>query len=352
MISYSLTQHILTIGCKYAHPKGGIAVLLSNYSKYIFTKFNFVANSSYGSSLKNLLVLIASIPVFIFKLIFNRNIKLVHIHTASNRSFMRSAIFVRIAHCFHKKVLIHIHGGRFMIYYNRKTSFVEKIINKCDGIITLSTEWESFFKDKFPSIPVYVLENVIAPPEIIPTKNDDVLHLLYLGLITRQKGIYDLLEVISENHIDLKGKLMLHIAGNGETEQLTNLITNRKLNDCVKYEGWVNGLRKTELLNACDVFILPSYNEGLPISILEAMSYRKPIISTPVGGIPSVVDHEINGILFTPGDHTELKNALNTYINNPQLINSHGDESAKRVAPFLPENVANKLSAIYENYLN
>lgn len=352
MIKPSLDSKVLTVGCSCSNPRGGIAVVLNNYKKYVYSRFNYVANSTNGNSLVNALFLLIAIPWFLFKLLCCRRIKLVHIHTASNRSFMRSAIFVRIAHCFHKKVLIHIHGGRFMIYYNRKTSFVEKIINKCDGIITLSTEWESFFKDKFPSIPVYVLENVIAPPEIIPTKNDDVLHLLYLGLITKQKGIYDLLEVISGNHIDLKGKLMLHIAGNGETEQLTNLITNRKLNDCVKYEGWVNGLRKTELLNACDVFILPSYNEGLPISILEAMSYHKPIISTPVGGIPSVVDHEINGILFTPGDHTELKNALNTYINNPQLIDSHGEESAKRVAPFLPENVANRLSTIYENYLN
>lgn len=352
MISYSLTQHILTIGCKYAHPKGGIAVLLSNYSKCIFTKFNFVANSSYGSSLKNLLVLIASIPVFIFKLIFNRNIKLVHIHTASNRSFMRSAIFVRIAHCFHKKVLIHIHGGGFKSYYNRKKSFVDKVIGKCDGIIALSTVWERFFKENFPNTPVYELENVIAPPEVKRTKNDNKLHLLFMGLITKEKGIYDLLEVIRDNYTEYKDKLLLHIAGNGETDQLTNLIGNYTLTDCVKFEGWVKGTRKTELLNECDVFVLPSYTEGLPISILEAMSYHKPIISTPVGGIPSVVDHEINGILFTPGDHTELKNALNTYINNPQLINSHGEESAKRVAPFLPENVANKLSAIYENYLN
>lgn len=345
-------ESILTVGCSCKQPKGGIAVLLSNYSKYVFTEFNFVANSSNGSSLKNLFVLEAAIPVFLFKLIFNRKIKLVHIHTASNRSFVRSAIFVRIAHFFHKKVLMHIHGGGFKSYYNRNNSFVNKIIGKCDGIIALSTVWESFFKEKFPDIPVYVLENVIAPPEIKTIEKDNKLHLLFLGLITKEKGVFDLLEVIKNNNSDYKDIIMLHVAGNGEIDSLKETITEFDIADCVKYEGWVNGSRKTELLNECDVFILPSYTEGLPLSILEAMSYHKPIISTPVGGIPSIVENGVNGTLITPGNHAEIENALRNYIDNPQLITTQGEESAKRVSAFLPENVSNRLSAIYEHYLN
>ena len=211
--------------------------------------------------------------------------------------------------------------------------------------------WESFFKEKFPEVPVFVLENVIAPPEIIPAKKDNMLHLLYLGLITKQKGTYDLLEVIRDNYTVFQGKMLLHIAGNGETERLTDLIDCYRINDCVKYEGWVNGSRKTELLNKCDVFVLPSYNEGLPLSILEAMSYHKPIISTPVGGIPSIVDHGVNGTLVTPGNYAEIENAIRSYIDNPQLINTQGEESAKRVSAFLPENVSNRLSAIYAHFL-
>ena len=62
----------------------------------------------------------------------------------------------------------------------------------------------------------------------------------------------------------------------------------------------VSGHKKEMLLNLCDAYILPSYTEGLPVSILEAMSYGKPILATPVGGIPEVVID--NGILFQPGD--------------------------------------------------
>ena len=169
-------------------------------------------------------------------------------------------------------------------------------------------------------------------------------------MITAQKGIYDLLDVIKEIRHDLKDKFCLHIGGNGETERLQKLIDENDLSDLVRFEGWVSGEKKKELLSLADAYILPSYIEGLPISILEAMSYGLPILSTPVGGIPEVVD-ETNGILFTPGDKKEMADAIKSMVGNPQIGKSKGNASREKAVRYYPDNVASELIEIYNGIL-
>ena len=97
------------------------------------------------------------------------------------------------------------------------------------------------------------------------------------------------------------------------------------------------------------MYILPSFNEGLPISILEAMSYGHPVISTPVGGIPEVVDG--NGILVTPGNADEIWAAMSRYIDNPSAIGQEGNISLINVRPYLPDSVMEQLRQIYLDIL-
>lgn len=85
-----------------------------------------------------------------------------------------------------------------------------------------------------------IVDNIIPQPQrVLGIKNDGRFHLLFLGLITAQKGIYDLLDVIKEIRHDLKDKFCLQIGGNGETERLQKLIDENDLSDLVRFEGWV-----------------------------------------------------------------------------------------------------------------
>lgn len=104
-------------------------------------------------------------------------------------------------------------------------------------------------------------------------------------------------------------------------------------------------------MNWADIYILPSYNEGLPIAILEAMSYTHPIISTPVGGIPEVVKDHQNGILVEPGNLEQIKEALLFFIKHPEVIESYGQKSYEIVQPYFPENVFLQLKKIYYDLL-
>ena len=132
---------------------------------------------------------------------------------------------------------------------------------------------------------------------------------------------------------------------------LQKKIKDYGLNNCVTFEGFVADNKKIECLNWADIFILPSYNEGLPIAILEAMSYGCPIISTTVGGIPAVVKHGVNGYLINPGNITEIQNAILSFIHNRDKIEKYGRQSLKLINVFLPETVFRTLCNLYKQLL-
>lgn len=118
------------------------------------------------------------------------------------------------------------------------------------------------------------------------------------------------------------------------------------------FEGWVDNEKKRHLLNLADVFILPSYIEGVPISILEAESYHKPVITTKVGGIPSIVKDHQTGLFVTPGNIEEIYKAMMMLANNKTLRNEFGEASCRISRGYLPETIKQQLESLYFNILN
>jgi len=343
----ALAETVLTVGCAYHPPKGGVAQVIFNYERYVFPLFKCVINSGGTNPIAKAWKAFKGILSIIIKLLCDRKIKIVHIHTASYNSFRRSAIFVKIAKFFHKKVILHIHGGGFREYYATNPQKISSILNSCDCIITLTESWQTFFKQITTCKHIEIIENITSPPQSKAIPNDSKFHLLFLGLVTEQKGIYDLIEVIAEHKVEFDNKLTLHIGGNGEKGKLIDLISKNNIADLITYEGWVSGDKKTDLLNIADAFILPSYAEGLPISILEAMSYGLPILSTPVGGIPEIVENGVNGYLFQPGDKNGIFQAILQLLSNKDLAKQMGDESLAKAKRHMPCNVSDALSKLY-----
>lgn len=344
------TKNIIVIGCDYTHPQGGIAQILYNYDKYVYENFRCIVNSKKGSIISKVFTALFSYLQFFFYLLCDYKIKIVHIHTASYNSFKRSSCFINLAYLFNKKIILHMHGGAFKEYYAQQYKFVNRVFAKCDKIITLSESWSKFYKSILPEQKVAIVNNLIPPPVFNENfkKDSNKKHILYLGLITEQKGIFDLLEVLSKHKAYFEDKLVLHIGGNGKIEKLKKFIDLHNLNNMVIYEGWVSGEKKIELFNLANAFILPSYIEGLPVSILEAMSYGLTILTTPVGGIPEIIN-ENNGVLFTPGAEEEIYHALHEYINNKyETRRMYGKEQAKA---YFPEVVTEQLKSIYKEFL-
>lgn len=341
------SKNILTVGPEYKNPKGGIAQVLYSYNKFVYNGFKHVRSGGGSQAFSKLYYFGKGLVMFSTKLLFDSSIKVVHIHTASNNDFKRNSFYAKIAKQFKKKVILHIHGGGFKDYYSKNKHFVKQQLDKADAIVALSEYWRGYFAEELKCKSVFVVHNIIPTPNYQPNKEKDIFNLLYLGHIYEKKGIFDLVSLIKDHKEEYKGKLMLHIGGGlYEVDRLLNILKNEDLNDVIKFEGWVSGEKKQELLNISDAYILPSYAEGVPISILEAMSYHLPIIATNVGGIPSIVGNQ-NGILVEPGNKSQLKDAINRLIHSKIQRDKMGEASYHISLEYQPHNVVKELNLLY-----
>jgi glycosyltransferase involved in cell wall biosynthesis len=349
MIKTSITKKVLTLGTDYQRTKGGVAQVLKVYSSF-FQQFNYIPTKRDGNSLYKLIIFFIALIKLLWFLLFCK-IKIVHIHGSSYNSFWRKRVFIVISKLFGKRVIYHIHGAEFHLFYNKNKKIVKQTLLKCDVILALSDHWLTFFKEEIGHTQVKVVKNVIELP--LPQKNNskEIFQILFLGHLGERKGIFELLEMLGENKKDFSGKLKLNIGGNGNVEKIKKIIKKENIEDIVTFHGWVSGLEKKQLLRDSHIFILPSYNEGVPISILEAMSYGLPIISTPVGGIPDVVKNGKNGILIEPGNKLEMRQALKKLIGDDGLLEKMGMESRKASLNHLPQNIEKTLESVYQELL-
>lgn len=353
MLDKKLCQKVLTVGCFYKEPTGGISQVLHTYSQWVFKPFKFVATTSKGGRMAKLAVLANGLVKFVLLLIFDRKIKIVHIHTASNNSFKRKSIFVKLAKAFGKRVVLHVHSGAFLDYFSHNQDFVKSVFAKCDSVVALSDYWQKGLKVRCGARRVDVIDNVIMPPsddDVTKRRADEKEHFLFLGLYKKEKGIFDLLDVVEAAHDALAGKCVLHV-GCDKDEEIERRIAEAGIGDVVTYEGWVSGQEKERLLAMCDVYVLPSYFEGVPISILECMSHGMAILATNVGGIPSVVMQEKNGLLCDAGNKQQLHDTIMQLVGNKTLVERMGKASLEMVTRYYPENVAEELKKLYESLL-
>lgn len=353
IILQELSKHILFLGVS-MKTKGGMTAVLVSYDKYI-ENMQFIPTWKLGNKLIKSGYALQAITRMYLKCLLDRNIKIIHIHGAANASFYRCKIFINLAKKLKKKVILHEHAADFVEFYqnsNDKTN-ISQILNKCDCLIVLSESWKEYFSSiGVDKNKIYVLNNIVSPPNFkdVPRK-DYKLHLMFMGEISKRKGGFDLLQAISDNKEYFKDKLLLRMGGNEVDGNIQTFIKEHQLEEFVSYEGWISGDKKTECLNWEDVYILPSYNEGLPIAILEAMSYKHPIISTPVGGIPEIIKTQENGILVHPGNKKEIAEAIKYYIEHPENIKIHGEKAYQTVQDFFPQKVFTDLTHIYQSLL-
>jgi glycosyltransferase involved in cell wall biosynthesis len=351
-IKKEISEKVLTISVS-RKEKGGITSFVNTLSG-LYETFNYAASTRS----KNPAVMLWYFGTCILKLfwfIFIKRIKIVHLHGACYGSFVRKAIIINICRLLKVKSVYHIHSGEFKLFYVKynKRNIIKRVIDKADVLIVLSDSWNRFFSSIISEKKICILNNMIEKPDFVKhyLPNRLITQFLFLGKIGEYKGIFDLLEVIKENKEYLVDKFVLYVGGDGKTAKLNKFIEKNALQDLVKFEGWVSGEKKKELLASCDVYILPSYNEGLPISILEAMSYGMPIISTNVGGIPEIVTNE-NGFLIEAGNKQQMLECISYFFTHLQDMEKMGRKSSEISANFYPENVIPKLNSIYEELLS
>jgi glycosyltransferase involved in cell wall biosynthesis len=153
---------------------------------------------------------------------------------------------------------------------------------------------------------------------------------LFLGLLGNRKGIFDLLPAFKQASEEMPN-LRLRIGGNGDVDATRVCVRTLGLENSVCLLGWISGSVKDQELHRADIFVLPSYNEGLPMSVLEAMAWGLPVVTTPVGGIPELIENRVDGLLVRPGDIGDLREALVSLAADRALRHRLGCNARERV---------------------
>lgn len=244
-----------------------------------------------------------------------RKYDLFHINTAERGSTFRKSFYLRRVKKAGKKAIIHIHGAEYLEFCDGLgpwgKRFVENFLRGADLVLALSEGWKRELEERFHLDNCRTLNNGVDVSEFSKAAGNAEANrnsFLFLGRLGARKGVYDLIEA-AESAVRENPELRICIAGDGEVERVRRLVGEKGLERHVTVLGWIDGAQKMECLKNAATVVLPSYNEGLPVSILEGMAAGKAIIGTPVGAVPEVVGEE-NGILVKPGDISGLAQAL------------------------------------------
>ncbi|MCD5001691.1 glycosyltransferase family 4 protein [Enterococcus saccharolyticus] len=309
-------MNILMVGVS-KETQGGMYTVVSNYldNKTLKQKasIQYVPTSTVGSIPKRLYFSFQGI-IKILKILMKNNIDIIHIHMSERGSVYRKGIVLRIAKFFKVNTITHMHGADFEDWYlslsKSKRNRVKKIINMSDEIIILGENWRDIFSTvMIDESKINVIYNAV-PTLQNNLYNENANSLLFLGALIERKGIYDILQVAVKLNKRLPEHITFDFYGPDPNGDFSKKIIELGLEKRVLYHGWLKNEDKNEVFSKALLNLLPSYNEGLPMTILETMAYGIPNISTNVAAIPEAIKNNINGRLIEPGDIMSLEKAI------------------------------------------
>ncbi|WP_348921853.1 glycosyltransferase family 4 protein [Enterococcus rotai] len=304
--------------------KGGIATVIQN-TVNAETPFNVIELGNWKSEsrwlpfLKNM--------VRIRSTIRKKDIDVVHFHVAQKGSFFRKAFLALMVNK-SAKTIFHMHASEFDRFYDDSNNvvkrFIKYILSTRDQVVAVSPEWRDYYRQFAPEKAEAIYN---AVPDPIPITRMLSKNILTLGRIGKRKGSYDLLEV-AKQVAEVDPEITFSICGDGEVAKFEELSKNM----CnLRVFSWLNEEQKANMFSNTALHFLPSYQEGLPMAILETMSYGIPNLATNIGGIPSVIKDKQNGFICEPGDSEKMTQTILQFFSN-QNREEIGEEAEQTIA--------------------
>ena len=293
---------------------GGISTVVNSYFDLKLNErveLRYIVSMEDGNKMKKLGVAAKAYLEFRKCL---KDFDIVHVHMAAQASFTRKSLFIRLAKKAGKKIIIHQHAADFDDFFFKqsdelKRQQIKEVFAMADRVIVLSEEWADFFgKHVCDERKIAIVHNGVVIPNYEKTDYTDQ-NVLFLGRLGERKGAYDLLKVIPDV-LKRIPNARFFFGGDGEVERCKELAEKTGIADNVSFLGWIRDTEKEEYLKKCSTFVLPSYHEGMPMSVLESMSYGLATISTNAGGIPQIISQGIDGFRVEAGDLKELETTL------------------------------------------
>ena len=202
---------------------------------------------------------------------------------------------------------------------------------------TLEPHMKLFAKGKVKVIP----NGVFVPKEYLTKSEDDIIQIISIGRVVRQKGIQHAINAIANLPPEIQNKVHLNIVGEGDYHAtLEKLTIQNNLQKMVTFHGKVIGKPLQDIYQQCQIHLMPTTShEGLPLTILEGMAFGLTTIASKIGGIPSAITDGVNGFLIKPGNVQELTQKLKSLIEKPQKISAIGDAARTSIVNHYSEEI-------------
>jgi glycosyltransferase involved in cell wall biosynthesis len=334
---------------------GGIASVIAAYAAYgLFSRWPVITLESHvlGSKWRKLCSFAIALTRYLL-LLARRRIALLHLQTSSGPSFWRKSCFALPAFLMRVPVITHIHSGRFTSFYEDcgvvRRGLIRFVLERSALVVALSPTWRGRILEIAPKSTVVSLPNPVVA-EAGPPRQLTRRSAVFLGKISVEKGVIDLVQAWQRVRESLADSQLI-IAGAGErmaVEAVRERIAALGLNGFVTLPGWVVGEAKSVLLAESAVCVLPSYHEGMPMSLLEALGAGVPCVASTVGGIPDMIADGIEGRLVAPGDVPALAAALIDVLSDNARYAAMSEAALKRfTAEFAADVVMPKLESLY-----
>jgi glycosyltransferase involved in cell wall biosynthesis len=284
--------------------------------------------------------------------------KIIHFNSSASWPMLKDLILLNLAKWTSKNsiILFHIHfcGIDEVFVKNRFLRKIQIFLLKKTEVIVLSNTFKNelislnFKKNKVHFLPNFHNRIIDITKNKLDTSH--AFNLLFIGSISLRKGFLDLLYSLNQLNI----KYVLNVMGEFENDNIKNQCHDyvEKNNLNVIFHGYKVGQEKDDIIRKSKILILPSYAEGFPLVIPEALSFGLVVVSTYISAIPEIIENNNNGFLFKPGDTLKLKNILEKLYYNRELLNQISLESFNSSKKYTFKNHVFELKNIYNNILN
>jgi len=272
--------------------------------------------------------------------------------------FLRDAVLAGIARRGGARVVGHIHGSNFHEILERH-GLAERIVrtglDQFDSLLVLGEHWRGLIeaygvRARYAVAPSTfrreVLERGLAwtPPE----RGDREVVGLLAGSLGRRKGVFDLLDALAACKAAGLRFRMVFVGPEEHVGDWDALLRRRRelgLEDLAEFTGPLQGEPLYDRFRASDLYVMPSYTEGLPVAFFEAGAFGLPVITTPVGSITDLIRHGENGLLVQPGHIDELVEAIGRLARDPAERRRLGARLRQDVMEFHPDRVCARIAA-------
>lgn len=308
---------VLVIGPSVTKSKGGMAAVIRQeiQSPYLKEKLDIKAFSSYKDG-----KLGERIPYCGWKILCGLFVipftDTVHIHMTSKGSLVRKLFYLQESLLFHKKTVVQIHCCDYLLdKLYAMPEWVQKrirtMLGKADRVLCLSKAFQKRMEAELGLKNCMYFPNGIDPDSYKFSLEEKGNVIGYLGKVREDKGVPDLLKAVFILQ-DKGNDVSCIIGGSGDLPGMKGLCEEYHLKNVI-FPGWLTEKDKKELFSMCRILVLPSYHEGFPVVILEAMASSVDVIATGVGAIPEILDTDLK-----PGDPEHLAELMEAKLNVDQ----------------------------------